>query len=413
MIGQTISHYKILEKLGEGGMGVVYKAEDLNLKRAVALKFLPPNFSADEDVKQRFIHEAQAASALNHTNICSIHAIEEFERQQFIDMEFVEGKTLGALLKGKELSLKELVAIALQIAEGLNAAHKKGIVHRDIKPDNIMVTDDRLVKIMDFGLAKLKGSSKLTKTHSTLGTLSYMSPEQAHGEEVDQRSDIFSFGAVLYEMITGRPPFRGEHEAAILYSVMNETPEPLARYKSDVSDGMQRVLDKALAKERDKRYQHVDEMIADLRSVVPEVLSNTVTAARRSNVPWVAAGGALVLAVVGIYIFSRPSLPASADSKSIAVLPFNNMSENKEDEYFSDGITENIITDLAKIQGLRIIARNSAFQYKGKNVDVKKVGDELNVRYVMEGSVQRSMNRLRINAQLIDAVSGFHLWADR
>ncbi len=412
MIGKVISHYKILEKLGEGGMGVVYRAEDTTLKRTVALKFLPPPFSADDEVKQRFIHEAQAASALNHTNICSIHTIEEFERQQFIDMEFVEGKTLGVLLKEKELSLKEAVDIALQVAEGLNAAHKKGIVHRDIKPDNIMVTDESVVKIMDFGLAKLKDSSRLTKTHSTLGTLSYMSPEQARGEEVDQRSDVFSLGAVLYEMITGRRPFTGEHEAAIIYSLVNETPEPLTRYKSDVPYELQRVVGKALAKEKDKRYQHVDEMAADLRSSVQHVSREIAAVARRSKVPWIVAACVVVLAAAGIHLFYPKSVPTSTNSRSIAVLPFENLSDSKEDEYFSDGITDDIIAQLSKIAQLKVISRTSIMQYKGMSKNVREIGKELDVGTILEGTVRRVGNQVRIVAQLIDAQNEGHLWAD-
>jgi len=412
MVGKVISHYRILEKLGEGGMGVVYKAEDIKLKRTVALKFLPPHFSADDEVRERFINEAQAASALNHTNICSIHAIEEFEKQQFIDMEFVEGKTLGVLLNEKELSLKEVVDIALQITEGLNAAHKKGIVHRDIKPDNIMVTGDNLVKIMDFGLAKLKGSSKLTKTYSTLGTLSYMSPEQARGEEVDQRSDIFSFGAVLYEMITGRRPFKGEHEAAIMYSVMNETPEPLARYKAEVPEELQRVVDKSLTKERVKRYQHADEIVADLRSAEPKLSRNIVTVSHRSKAPWIVASVVAVLAGIGIYLFYPKSGPTSANSKTIAVLPFNNLSGNQEDEYFSDGITEDILAQLSKIADLNVISRTTMMQYKSTKKPLKEIGKELNAGVVLEGSVRHSGNRIRIASQLIDAGTDRHLWAE-
>jgi len=423
MIGQTITHYKILEKLGEGGMGVVYKAEDTKLKRIVALKFLPSSFSTDDEVKQRFIHEAQAASALNHTNICSIHTIEEFEnpasaeamagKQQFIDMEFVEGKTLGVLLKEKELSLKEVLDIALQIAEGLNAAHKKGIVHRDVKPDNIMVTDERIVKIMDFGLAKLKGSSKLTKSHSTLGTIAYMSPEQAQGEDVDQRSDIFSLGAVLYEMITGRRPFKGEHEAAMMYSLINESPEPLARYKTNAPSELQRIVDKALTKKREERYQHVDEMIADLRRMQHTFTESALPASKISKVSWIVATVVVLLAIVGLYLFyPRSSLPTSAKSKSVAVLPFKNISDNKDDEYFSDGITDDIIAQLSKITDLRVISRTSVMQYKGVSKNIRDIGKELDVATVLEGSVRRSGNQIRIVAQLIDANNEGHLWAD-
>jgi serine/threonine protein kinase/Flp pilus assembly protein TadD len=377
MLGKNISHYLILEELGRGGMGVVYKAEDTKLKRIVALKFLPSHISADDEVKQRFIHEAQAASALNHTNICSIHAIEEFDQQQFIDMEFVEGKTLGVLLKEKELSLREVLDIVLQIAEGLNAAHKNGVVHRDIKPDNIMVTDEGLVKIMDFGLAKLKGSSKLTKTHSTLGTLSYMSPEQARGEEVDHRSDIFSLGAVLYEMIAGRRPFKGEHEAAIMYSLMNESPEPLARYKTNASSELQRVVDKALEKNREMRYQQIDELRADLKKLS-----------------------------MGIESPVRRQLP------SIAVLPFVNMSADPENEYFSDGISEEIINALTKLSDLLVASRTSAFAFKGTKEDAREISRKLNVQHLLEGSVRKAGNRLRITAQLIRADDGFHIWSE-
>ena len=412
MIGQVISHYKILEKLGEGGMGIVYKAHDTKLDRDVALKFLPTNLTTDPAARERFIHEAKAASALSHPNICGIHAIEEFEQQHFIDMEFLEGKTLGELLKEKELSLKEIVGIVLQIAQGLNAAHKKGIVHRDIKPDNIMVTSERLVKIMDFGLAKLKGSSKLTRTHSTLGTLSYMSPEQACGEEIDQRTDIFSLGAVLYEMVTGRQPFKGEHEAAIMYSVMNETPDPLARYKTDVPDELQRVIDKALAKEREKRYQHVDEMEADLRSVIPTLSSNIKSVTRRSKVLWVVAASVIAIAVLSIYFFYPKSGPTSANSKTIAVLPFNNMNGNQEDEYFSDGIMEDILTQLSKIADLNVISRTTMMQYKSTKKSLKEIGKELNAGVVLEGSVRHSGNRIRISSQLIDAEADRHIWAE-
>ena len=394
-------------------MGVVYKAHDTKLNRDVALKFLPPELTKDSNARERFIQEAQAASALSHPNICGIHAIEEYEQQHFIDMELLEGKTLGVFLKEKELSLKEIVDIALQIAEGLNAAHKKGIVHRDIKPENIMVTDENLVKIMDFGLAKLKGSSKLTKTHSTLGTLSYMSPEQARGDEVDQRSDIFSFGAVLYEMITGRRPFKGEHEAAIIYSLVNETPEPLARYKTNVPVELQRVVDKALSKERSERYQHVDEMIADLRRIQHKISGSVTSVTKMSRVPWIIAAGLVLLVVVCIYLFYPKSVPISGRSKSIAVLPFKNLSDSKEDEYFSDGLTEDIITQLSKISGIeKVIARTSVMRYKETDKSIREIGKELDVATILEGSVRRAGNQIRVVAQLIDVQNEGHLWAD-
>jgi serine/threonine protein kinase/tetratricopeptide (TPR) repeat protein len=439
MIGQTVSHYKILEKLGEGGMGIVYKAQDTKLERTVALKFLPSELTRDAEAKERFIHEAKAASALNHPNICSIHIIEEFEDQQFIDMEYVEGETLKKSIviglpanlsakvmqsrtsaevprsgtKAGHLSFENCLDIAIQIGEGLNAAHKKGIVHRDIKPDNIMLTDEGLVKIMDFGLAKLKGVSKLTKTHSTLGTLSYMSPEQARGEDVDQRSDIFSFGAVLYEMITGRRPFKGEHEAAIIYSLVNETPEPLARYKSDIPGELQRVVDKALSKDKGERYQHVDEMVSDLRRVHHTISGGVKSETKKSKLPWIVTAIVVILIAVGIYLFYPKSTSTSERSKSIAVLPFKNLSDSKEDEFFSDGLTDDIITQLSKIRGIeKVIARTSVMRYKGTDKSIRDIGKELDVTTVLEGSVRRAGNQIRVVAQLIDVQNEGHLWAD-
>jgi len=385
MIGQVISHYKILEKLGEGGMGVVYKAEDTKLKRIVALKFLPPLFSADDEVKQRFIHEAQAASALNHTNICSIHNIEEFEEQQFIDMEFVDGKTLGVLLKQKELSLKEVVDIALQVAEGLNAAHKKEIIHRDIKPDNIMVTDGCMVKIMDFGLAKLMGSSKLTKPHSTLGTLSYMSPEQVRGEEVDQLTDIWSLGVVLFEMLARRLPFRSEYDQAVVYSILNEQPETLKSLRIDVPTELERMVEKALQKDIGKRFQHIGEFLSELSSLKKKLETES----------------------------EKPHPEAKKVLPSIAVLPFVNISPDPENEYFSDGLTEELINALSKLEGLHVTARTSAFRFRRKDIDIREIGKQLNVSTVLEGSVRKAGNKLRVTAQLINVADGYHLWSER
>ena len=265
MIGQTISHYKILEKLGEGGMGVVYKAHDTKLDRVIALKFLPHYLTTDTDEKERFYHEARAASGLNHANITTIYEIQEFDDQLFLAMEFVEGKTLKQLVKEDPPSIKTVLDIAIQMCEGIAVAHEKGIVHRDIKSDNIMITAKGQVKIMDFGLAKVKGATKLTKAGSTLGTAAYMSPEQAQGEEVDQRSDIFSVGVVLYELLAGQLPFKGEHHAALMYSLINEEPMPLIRYNPKVTPELERIVSKALTKDKAERYQHADDLLADLR----------------------------------------------------------------------------------------------------------------------------------------------------
>jgi serine/threonine-protein kinase len=383
MLGKTISHYKILEKLGEGGMGVVYKAQDTKLDRIVALKFLPKHLLCDESAKTRFVHEAKAASALNHTNITTIHEIDEVEGECFICMEYVEGKSIKELIKQKMFSIEEILNISIQIAEGLNVAHKKGIVHRDIKSDNIMLTDEGLVKIMDFGLAKLKGVSKLTKTGTTLGTMQYMSPEQVQGIEVDQRSDIFSFGVVLYEMITGQLPFKDEHEAAIIYSIINETPEPLARYKANVPDGLQRIVDKAMEKNRDLRFQHVDDLRTDLLKIKRELETSSVLPSAKKPQP------------------------------SIAVLPFTNLSADKEQEYFCDGMAEEIINALSQVEDLRVVARTSAFSFRGKEIDIREIGKKLNVQALLEGSVRKAGNRVRITAQLINVVDGYHLWSER
>ncbi len=267
MVGKTISHYKILEKLGEGGMGVVYKAQDTKLDRIVALKFLPPHLLNDAEARTRLILEAKSASGLNHPNITTIHEVDEVEGENFICMEYIEGKSLRESIKDRSFSIPEILNTTIQIAEGLKAAHRKGLVHRDIKSDNIMITPEGLVKIMDFGLAKIQGRSNLTKTGTTLGTIRYMSPEQLQGMEVDQRSDIFSFGVVLYEMITGQLPFKGEHEASVIYSILNETPEQLSNYKADLPGKLQGVVDKALAKNRNERYQRVEDMLADLESI--------------------------------------------------------------------------------------------------------------------------------------------------
>jgi serine/threonine protein kinase/Tol biopolymer transport system component len=263
LIGQTISHYKILEKLGEGGMGVVYKAEDLKLTRTVALKFLPHGLDAHEPERKRFLQEARAAAILNQPNICTVYDIQEHDGQQFIVMEYVEGKTLREIVPVRKM--QDAIGYAIQIAEALQEAHTHGIIHRDIKADNIMVNTKNQVKVMDFGLAKLKGSLKLTKTSSTIGTLAYMAPEQIKGEEVDTRSDIFSFGIVLYEMLTGHLPFRGEHEAAMVYSIVNEEPEPLQHFVPDAPSELLHILDRALEKDREERYQTVHEMLIDLR----------------------------------------------------------------------------------------------------------------------------------------------------
>ena len=374
MIGQTISHYKILEKLGEGGMGVVYKAHDTKLDRMVALKFLPPHLNASEQDKARFIQEAKAAAALNHPNVCSVIDISEHDGTMFIVMEFVDGQTLRE--KKGTVSFKQAIDIGIQIADGLATAHEKGIVHRDIKSDNILVTKDGRVKIMDFGLAKLKGGVHLTRSGSTVGTIGYMSPEQIQGLEVDQRTDLWAFGVVLYEMLTGELPFHEEHEAAIMYEILNVDPKVVQSYRPDIPEHLQGLVTHLLQKDSRKRVATAADVI--------ERLKTTPTIA-----------------------------PPSTPEKSIAVLYFENMSSEKESEYFCAGMTEDIITDLSKIKELKVVSRTDVLPFRNKEVNTRQVGETLRVNYVLEGSVRKAGNKIRITAQLIDVRNGYHLWAER
>jgi serine/threonine protein kinase/tetratricopeptide (TPR) repeat protein len=414
MIGRTISHYKILEHLGGGGMGVVYKAEDTHLKRTVALKFLPAAFSLDPDAKARFKNEAEAASSLDHPNICNVHDIDETaDGQIFICMACYEGQTLKKRIEEGPLPLSDAIDIALQVARGLQAAHEAGMVHRDVKPANIMVTAKGEAKILDFGVAKLAGRAVLTKTGSTVGTAAYASPEQARGEEVDRRSDIFSLGVVLYEMITGHRPFRGEHEAAITYSLMNETPEPLAKYKADVPQELQRVIDKSLGKQREDRYQHIDEMLVDLRNAQQESPSATESKGRKRSLPLlIGAGIAFVALLVMAYIFLIPK-PARPPDRSVAVLPFQNLSAGGPHAYFAAGLHDELLTQLSKVGALKVISRTSVMGYEGTKTPLRQIAQELGVGRVVEGSVQVVGDRLRVNVQLIDAATDAHLWAER
>ncbi len=377
MIGKTISHYKILEKLGEGGMGVVYKAKDTKLDRKVALKFLPVQLASDGEFKERFKREAQAAAALNHPNIITIHEVAEYETRPFIAMEYVEGESLKDLIARKDLSVGEVLDVALQISDGLAVAHQAGIVHRDIKPQNVLIGKDGRARICDFGLAKAKRDVTLTQAGSTLGTVAYMSPEQAQGKEVDHRTDIWALGVVVYEMLTGQMPFKGEHEQAVICSILNEDPEPLTSFRTDIPSYVEQVVNKALEKDQTSRYQNIQEILQDLKTSPASTLTSP------------------------------------QQEKSIVVLPFDDISPGKDNEYFSDGLTEEIITDLSKIHTLRVISRTSAMRLKGTEKDVTRIGKELNVRYVLEGSVRKAGNNLRITAQLIDATTDSHIWAEK
>ena len=410
MIGVIISHYKILEKLGCGGMGVVYKAEDTKLHRIIALKFLPPSFSSDEEAKTRFIHEAQSASALDHNNICNIHEIGETDDGQlFISMAFYDGETLKDKIAKGPIGIDEAMKITLQICEGLEKAHKNEIIHRDIKPANIFITNDGVIKILDFGLAKAKGQTQLTKMDSTLGTVDYMSPEQADGKVVDKRTDIWSIGVVMYEMLTGQRPFKAEYEQAVIYSILNKEPEVIP----EIDAPLQHIISKALAKNPDDRYQGTEEIIDELRKISQgREVKRTQT--KKSKLPGIVVAAVVIIIAVGIYLY-RPSSKTVKETeaiKTIAVLPFVNMSSDPNQEYFSDGISDELINTLSKNPKLRVTARTSSFYFKGKDVDIKTIAQRLNVNHILEGSVRKSGNNLRISADLVNAETEATLWSN-
>jgi len=409
--GTVINHYRIVEKIGAGGMGEVYLAEDTELNRKVALKFLSLHLCQDADCRARFKREAQAAAKLNHPNIVTIYEVSEFNGRPFFAMEHVERQSLRELIKAKELPIERVIELAIQICEGLHKAHQSGIVHRDVKPANILIDADGRAKILDFGLASVAGTDHLTKTGSTLGTIGYMSPEQAKGEEVDQRSDIFSLGVVLYEMITSKSPFKTDNDAATSRNITDTEPEPLARYKVDVPAELQRVVSKALAKDRDMRYQHADEMLADLRAILQR--ANPAARSKKPTTNLLLVGGSiLIIAAVVFGYFRLLPKPASGALKSIAVLPFEDMSPLKDQEYFCDGMTEELIGRLSNIRDLRVPSRTSVFLFKGRALDIREVGDKLKVQTVLEGSIRKSGNQLRITIQLIDVADGYHLWSE-
>jgi TolB-like protein/Tfp pilus assembly protein PilF/predicted Ser/Thr protein kinase len=454
MLGKIISHYRILEKLGRGGMGVVYKAEDTTLGRQVALKFLPEEWSKDRQALERFKREARAAAALNHPNICTIYEVGEHEGQPFLVMELLEGETLEQRVSARPLKVNEIVELATSIALALEAAHAKGIVHRDIKPANIFVTQEGGVKILDFGLAKVaragglstvggRSTESLTAPGVVAGTVQYMSPEQALGEAVDARTDLFSFGSVLYEMATGRVPFGGSTLGETLAHILHSEPETMGRYNSEIPAELERITGKCLEKKRQERYQTAKELRVDLQRLQRGTESGRVGAGlpwrpsragrgaaeptwawhpqgapRRKRFAALALAGVTLIAAVAVGLnvgglrdrLRGPVGPPRIES--LAVLPLENLSGDPEQEYFADGMTEELITSLAKVGALKVISRTSMMQYKGTKKPLPQIAKELNVDAVIEGSVLREGSQVRITAQLIQAATDQHLWAE-
>jgi len=418
--GSTIAgRYKIIEELGRGGMGVVYKAEDTKLRRTVALKFLPPELTHIPEVHERFTREAQAAAALDHPNICTVYEFDEAEDTNFISMAYIEGQSLRKKIESGPLELEEALEIAEQVAEGLQEAHKKGVVHRDIKSANIMIDARGQAKIMDFGLARVTESTLVTQESMTMGTVTYMSPEQARGENVDQRTDIWSLGVVLYEMLTGKMPFRGVHEQAIVYSILKEKPEPITSIKTDIPVSIEQVVSKALEKDPEKRYQKAEELLDDLKSIsagiVPEEIKARLRKAKISRTKRTIMTGAtiiLVLIILGLFTIPRIFHSREEPEKSIAVVPFNYLSDDPDKQYLADGVMEAILLNLSKIEDLRVVSRTSVEQYRDTDKTANTICQELDVGYLLEGSFQKYGDTAKLIVQLIEPGKERHIWAN-
>ncbi len=384
MLGQTISHYEIIEKLGEGGMGVVYRARDQRLDRSVALKMLPPHLANLPDERERLKTEARAEANINHPNIATIYDIDEVDGQLFIVMEYIDGQTVKDLIEVGTIDIARVLDITRQIAEGLKAAHDQGVIHRDIKSSNIMLTSDHRVKILDFGLAKMHGLSDMTDAGMTVGTLLYSSPEQLHGEAVDHRTDIWSLGVVMFEMLCGELPFRGAYTQAIMYAISTADPESIEALRTDVPSGIRPLLSRAFEKDASERF-------ADMQTFLT------------------------ALAAIQKHSSSSAPLPAdeTKDRNSIAVMPLSDLSPESDQAYFCDGIADELIDALSQVKDWRVVSRTSSFMFKGKTLDVREIGLRLNVTHLVEGSVRKAGNRLRITVHLIDVKDGFQVWSEK